>query len=58
MAYVPDIAGKTNYVGFFKNNSFKNFFNGFVDGSFNNFAGVISGRISSYSGGKAPGRKR
>ena len=41
MAYVPDIAGKTNYVRFFKNNSFKNFFNRFVDGSFNNLAGVI-----------------
>ena len=58
MAYVPDIAGKTYYVRFFKNNSFKNFFNRFIDGSFNNFAGVISGRISFYSGGKTPGRKR
>lgn len=58
MAYVPDITGKTNYVGFFKNNSFKNFFNRFIDGSFNNFAGVISGRIIFYSGSKTPWRKR
>jgi len=36
--YVPDIAGKTDYIRLFSGYSFEDFFNGFVNRSLNNFA--------------------
>ena len=56
--YVPDIAGKADDIRFFGSDSFKNFFDRFVYGSFDDLAKMFFFAIGFYSGKKAPGSKR